>query len=70
MSIIDTAKIILDLTKSKSKIIFQDSEKIFKGYHEIRKRFANTSKAKKLIDYKVNFQTIEIIKEIINEFKK
>ena len=70
MSIIDTAKIILDLTNSKSKIIFQDSEKIFKGYHEIRKRFANTAKAKKLINYTVNFQTIEIINDIINEFKK
>jgi UDP-glucose 4-epimerase len=70
ISIIDTAKIILELTNSKSKIIFQDSDNIFKGYPEIKKRFANTSKAKHLINYKVNYKTIYVIKEIINEFKK
>ena len=70
MSVIESARIILKLTNSKSKIIFQDAEKVFKGYEEIRKRFANTTKAKNLINYKVNFKTIDVINEIINEFKK
>ncbi|MDB9793364.1 NAD-dependent epimerase/dehydratase family protein [Flavobacteriaceae bacterium] len=70
MSVIKSAEIIIKLTGSNSKIIFQDSEKIFKGYDEIRKRFANTSKAKTLLNYKVNYKSIDVIKEIISEFKK
>ena len=70
MSVLESARIILKQTNSQSKIVFQDAEKVFKGYEEIRKRFANTTKAKNLINYKVNFKTIDVINEIINEFKK
>lgn len=70
MSVLDTAKVIIELTNSKSKIKFQDTTEIFKGYQEIKRRYANTAKAKSLIDYRINFRTIETIKEIIDEYRK
>ena len=37
MSVIESAKIIIELTQSKSKIIFQDPDDVFKGYKETKK---------------------------------
>lgn len=70
MSVLDCAKYIIDVTKSQSKITFIPTDQIFKGYNEIKRRWANTRKAKQLLDYKVNFTTKNVIDEMIVSFTK
>lgn len=69
MSVLDCAKIIIQLTNSSSKIIKVPQKEAFGDYREIVKRFANTAKAKKLIGYTVNYSSTDVIKEIIEVFK-
>lgn len=65
----EVAEYIVNKTNSKSRILFTPTEKIFGDYKEILVRFANTSKANRLINYKVNYSTFEVIDQILNEFK-
>lgn len=62
------AEYIVKKTNSKSNIKYIPREEVFGNYNEILVRFANISKAKKLIDYKINFNTEQVIDEIIKEF--
>lgn len=64
------AEYIVKKTNSKSNIKYIPREEVFGNYNEILVRYANISKAKKLIDYKINFNTEQVIDEIIKEFKK
>jgi hypothetical protein len=41
---------------------------VFGNYKEIMKRFANTNKAKDLIDFKINHSTFNVIDQIIKVF--
>ena len=50
-------------------MIHVEQTQAFGNYREIKRRWANTSKAKKLIDYKINYTTHQVIDEIINAFK-
>ena len=70
MTVKDSAELIIKLCNSKSKIIYQPQEEAFGKYKEIRRRFANTIKAQKLINYKVNYKTLDVIKNIINKWQK
>ena len=63
------AEYIIQKTNSKSKINYIPREQVFGNYNEIMIRFANISKAKQLLDYKINFNTEQVIDEIIREFK-
>ena len=62
----EVAEYIVEKTNSSSKIIFQPKEEVFGDYDEIRVRFANTEKAKRLLGYTVNYSTFEVIDEVIN----
>jgi UDP-glucose 4-epimerase len=64
----EVAEYIVDKSNSKSKIIFIPREQIFGDYREILIRYANTNKAKKLINYSVNYSTREVIDQILNKF--
>lgn len=64
----EVAEYIIKKTNSKSKIIFTPRQQIFGDYKEILIRFANTNKAKKLIDYTVNYTTHKVIDQILNKF--
>ena len=70
MTVKESAELIINLCNSKSKIIYQPQEEAFGKYKEIKRRFANTTKAKKLINYKVNYKTLNVIKNIINKWQK
>ncbi len=70
MSVKTAAEIIIQLTNSKSKIIYQPQEEAFGKYKEIKRRFANTDKAQKLINYKINYTSLDVIKSIINKWKE
>jgi UDP-glucose 4-epimerase len=59
-----TAEYINNYFKNQSDIIFVPSEKIFGNYQEILVRFANITKAEKLLDYKIKKNTNEVIQEI------
>ncbi len=63
------AEYILKKINSKSKIIYISREKVFGDYDEILVRFANTDKAKTLINFKINFSTYEVIDAIIKSYK-
>lgn len=64
------AEYIVKKVGSSSKIAYISKEAAFGNYNEIQRRFANTSKAKKLIDYKINYTTEQVIDEIIQEWQK
>ena len=60
VSILDTAKLIIKMLDSKSNIKFVETEKIHgKGYKDIQRRYADTTKAKKLIGYKTTIKLKE-----------
>lgn len=69
MSVKEAAELIVKLTKSKSKIIYQPQQEAFGDYREIKKRFANTSKSQSKFGYKINYTSSEVIKEIIKKWK-
>ena len=66
MSVKEAAEIIIQLTNSKSKIIHQPQQEAFGNYKEIKRRFANTTKAKNKFNFKINYTSTQVIKEIIN----
>ncbi len=66
----EVAEYILKNTKSKSKIKYIPRKQVFGNYNEIMIRFANITKAKEYIDYRVNYSTTQVIDEIIEEFSK
>jgi len=68
MSVKDAAELIIKLTNSKSKIIYQPQQEAFGDYREIKRRFANTNKAKAKFEYKINYTSTQVIQEIINEY--
>jgi len=68
MSVKDAAELIIKLTNSKSKVIYQPQQEAFGNYREIKRRFANTNKAKVKFGYKVNYTSTQVIQEIINEY--
>lgn len=63
------AEYIINTVGSQSKINYITRQEAFGNYTEINKRFANTTKAKLLIDYKVQYTTEQVIDEIIKQFK-
>lgn len=65
----ECAEYIVNKTNSTSKIIYVDQTDAFGNYREIKRRWANTSKAKLFIGYEVNYTTFEVIDEIIEAFK-
>jgi len=69
MPVRTAAELIIQLTNSNSKIVHQNEKEVFGDYKEIERRFANTEKAKKLIDFKINSSTTDVIKRIINDSK-
>jgi UDP-glucose 4-epimerase len=64
----EVAEYILSKTNSKSKINFIERKKIFGDYEEILVRFANISKAEKLINFKISNMTFDVIDKMIYEF--
>lgn len=71
ISIIDCAKKIIEACKSDSKITFITEEDAHgKGYKDIRRRFANTDKAKKLIGYETKIKFEEGLRMVLDNIKK
>ena len=64
----EVAEYIISKTNSTSELIFETRENVFGNYKEIMKRFANTNKAKDLIDFKINHSTFNVIDQIIKVF--
>jgi UDP-glucose 4-epimerase len=64
----EVAEYIVERTASKSNIIYTPREKIFGDYDEIQIRYANTNKARDLIDFKINISTYEIIDSMIESY--
>ena len=64
----EVAEYIISKTNSKSELIFDDREQVFGNYKEIMKRFANTTKAKDLINFNINYSTYQVIDEIIKAY--
>ena len=65
----ECAEYIINKTNSTSKIVFVEQKEAFGNYREIKRRWANTTKAKKLLNYQVNYDTFQVIDEIIEVFK-
>ena len=61
----EVAEYILVKTNSKSKIKYVAKDVVFSDYDEILKRFANIDKAKKLLDFKIEVNTFDLIDNMI-----
>jgi UDP-glucose 4-epimerase len=64
----EVADYIVNKTNSKSKITYTPREEIFGDYDEILRRFANTDKAKKTLNFKIKYSTFKVIDQIIESF--
>jgi nucleoside-diphosphate-sugar epimerase len=69
MSVKEAAELIIELTNSTSRIIYRSQQEAFGNYQEIKRRFANTTKAKNKFKFKINYTSTQVIKEIINHHK-
>ena len=69
MSILEHAKEIVKAFKSNSEIKFISEEDAYGNYKDIKRRFADTTKAKKLIGYKTNYTTKQGIERVINDWR-
>jgi UDP-glucose 4-epimerase len=68
ITILECAKKIIKACKSKSKIVHITEEDAHgKGYNDIRRRFADTGKAKRLIGYKTKINFEEGLNIVLNK---
>jgi UDP-glucose 4-epimerase len=65
----EVADYIVSKTNSSSNIIYKSRHESFGSYNEVMKRFANTNKAKELMNYEVRSDTFDVINEMIEKFK-
>tara|TARA_B100000424_G_C22944534_1_gene502670 strand:- start:3150 stop:4145 length:996 start_codon:yes stop_codon:yes gene_type:complete len=63
------ANYIKERIDTKSNILHTPIDNFFKDYPEIKVRFANLDKAKKLLNYKVKHTTEQVMDELIKEWK-
>ena len=70
MSILNHAKEIIKVTKSKSKIDFMEEKKALGTYKEIRRRKPDLIKAKMMIGYKPKTKFKESLNRVIKEMSK
>ena len=71
MTVKESATLIKELSNSDSKITHVTRQEAFGDYKEIMRRFANTSKAHKLLDgWECKSDLKETIKDIITAWKK
>ena len=68
ISVKTAAEYIINKTKSNSKIIYLNKRDVFGDYREIERRYANTTKAKKLIGFEITKTTEEIIDRITKTY--
>lgn len=64
----EIAEYILQKTQSTSELVFETRNQVFGDYKEIMQRFANTKKAKELIDFNIKYSTYQVVDEIIKQF--
>jgi len=62
----DVAEYIVSSLDSKSTVVHTPREVVFGDYKEILVRFANTTKAKKLLGFNIKYSTRDVLDEIIN----
>jgi len=70
MSVLNHAKEIINVTNSKSKIHFMESNKALGTYKEIKRRKPNLSKAKMMISYKPKTKFKESLNRVIKELSE
>lgn len=68
ISIKSLAEYVRDKVNPKGKIEYIPRQKVFGNYQEILVRFANLTKASKLLNYKVTFKSKEVFDEVINYY--
>jgi UDP-glucose 4-epimerase len=62
------AEYVVTKINSSSNIVLTQRSDIFGDYKEIIIRFANTQKAKDLLDFKINYTTEQVIDEMIDKY--
>lgn len=70
MSAFDCAKLIVKMCDSKSKIKFIEGKKVYGDYKEIKRRFANTKKAKRLLSWRCRTRFHDVLKSVIDEKRR
>lgn len=69
MSVLDSAKLIIDICQSKSDIKFKHQCEVYGNYKEIQRRFANIDKAKQLLEFDPNFDLTADIMDVTSKWK-
>lgn len=71
ISINDLARKIKELTGSDSEIVHVPYEKVYgKGFEDMQRRTPDLSKVRSVIDYELSHSTEDILKSVIDYFKK
>jgi len=65
VSVLDAARLIIKLCESNSKIKFIKGEEVYGEYKEIRRRFANTKKAQKLLEWNIQTSFSKSLKHVV-----
>jgi len=71
ISIENLAKKVIEITKSKSKLIYIPYDKAYEeGFEDMQRRVPDTSKVKKLVGFKPTFNLEGIIKSVVEYYNK
>jgi UDP-glucose 4-epimerase len=71
ITIENLAKKIIEISKSKSKIIYMSYEEAYEeGFEDMQRRVPDTAKVNKLVGFKPTIDLDGIIKSVIEYYKK
>ena len=71
ISVENLAKKIIEITKSKSKLVYISYEKAYEeGFEDMQRRVPDTSKVNKLVGFKPTIDLEGIIKSVVEYYKK
>tara|TARA_B100000287_G_scaffold320339_1_gene304252 strand:- start:3744 stop:4772 length:1029 start_codon:yes stop_codon:yes gene_type:complete len=69
MSILEHAKEIVKSFNSNSEIKFISEKEAYGNYKDIKRRFADTDKAKRLIGYKTEYKLKDWLNEVVDKYR-
>ena len=71
ITIEDLAKKVIEITKSKSKLIYIPYDKAYEeGFEDMQRRVPDTSKARDAVGFKPTVDLNGIIKSVVEYYKK
>lgn len=70
VSVLESARMVIKMCNSKSKIVFVEGSDVYGEYKEIKRRYANTSKALRLLNWSPKSFFKDSLRNVINNKNK